>query len=251
MAVEPVPNEPRSNGPAVTTTPPSRALPIAGVILISFGVLAILLLHLIPPSNRINPMTRTISEYALGANGWLFDLGVLALAAGSAAVAITLVRARAVAPPATILIFGWTVALVMLVVFEKYDYSHGHSSGSGGLIHRMASLVAFLCLPAGALLAARLGRRDDRWRGVATWVRYSGWMSCACLGLLLYAIGQSFVTDVSWWRVFPLGALERLIALAEIVTLYALGVWSVRTARSADVPADPVSDGRGGAALVK
>jgi hypothetical protein len=248
-----VTNGPLPPGPLLTPTPSGKALPVAGLSLISLGVLTILLLHVIPPSSHTNPMTRTISEYALGANGWLFDLGVLALATGSAAVAVTLIRARVLsaAGPATILIFGWTAALVVLVVFEKYNFSHGQRTGASGLIHRMASLVAFLCLPAGAALAARRGRRDERWRRVATWVRYSAWLSWACLGLLLYAIGQGFVTDVSWWRVFPLGALERLIALAEIVTLYALGVWSVRTAGSAVLPIDPVGDGRGGAPLME
>jgi hypothetical protein len=253
VAVQPVTNEHLPPGAPVATTLPGRALPLTGLSSISLGVLAVLVLHVVPPSSRTNPMTRTISEYALGGNGWLFDLGVLALAVGSAAVAITLIRSGALAAtaPATILIFGWTAALVVLVVFEKYDYSNGPSTGPSGLIHRMASLVAFLCLPAGAALAARIGRRDERWRPVATRVRYSSWVSSACLGLLFYAVGQSFVTDVKWWRVFPLGALERLIALAEIVTLYALGFWALHTARSPDPSADLVGDGRGGTTLVQ
>ncbi|MDT7558237.1 MAG: hypothetical protein QOI68_2707, partial [Pseudonocardiales bacterium] len=79
--------------PVPRTAAAERAvLPTVGVGLLSLGSLLVLLLHVLPPSNQIDPMTRTISQYALGTNGWMFDVGVLALAAGSMAILAGLVR---------------------------------------------------------------------------------------------------------------------------------------------------------------
>jgi hypothetical protein len=99
------------------------------------------------------------------------------------------------------------------------------------MIHRMASLVAFLSLPTAALLASRgAARRNPSWRRPAALTRWAALASWATLSLLIYAVAQSFVTDVSWWRVFPLGGMERLIAVAEIVAVFAMGSWARRAA---------------------
>jgi len=220
--------------PAATGEVAARAaLPTAGLGLLALGSLLVLLLHVLPPSNQINAMTRTISEYALGANGWMFNVGVLALAAGSMLVLAGLVRAgvvRAVSG-SSVFVTLWSAALAVLVFFEKYDFANGEHSGASGMIHRMASLVAFLSLPTAALLASRgAARRNPSWRRPAAWTRWAALASCATLSLLLYAVAQSFVTDISWWRVFPLGGMERLIAFAEIVAVFAMGNWAGRAA---------------------
>ena len=245
---------------ASVTERAASALPGVGLSLLAFGSLLILLLHVLPPSNRVNPMTRTISQYALEANGWMFDVGVLLLAVGSMAVLAGLVRAgvvRAISGTSLFLTF-WSVSLAVLVVFEKYDYQNGMSTGASGMIHRMASLVAFLSLPIAVLLASRgAARRNPSWRRPAAWTRWAAIAAGACFSLLIYAIVQGFFTDTSWWRVFPLGGMERLIALSDVVAVSVLGVWA-RMARA--VPAEPlgsagladqVSDGPGGAALVQ
>jgi hypothetical protein len=255
---------PTVDDPVITGRPSAverAALPSAGLTLLSVGSLLILLLHVLPPSDRVNPMTRTISEYALGANGWMFDLGVLALAVGSMAVLAGLVRAGVVRAlgGTSLFITLWSASLTVLVIFEKYDYQNGGHTGASGMIHRMASLVAFLSLPLAVLLASRgAARRNPGWRRPAAWTRWAGIVSCACLSLLIYAIVRSLFTDVSWWRVFPLGAMERLIALSDIVAVSVLGIWA-RTARTVPLEApagsaglaDPVSDGAGSAALVQ
>jgi hypothetical protein len=266
------PGEPVVTFPPVPRTAAAEraVLPTVGVGLLSLGSLLVLLLHVLPPSNQIDPMTRTISQYALGTNGWMFDVGVLALAAGSMAILAGLVRGgvvRAVSGTSVFLTL-WSASLTVLVVFEKYDFAAGQHTGASGMIHRMASLVAFLSLPAGALLATRGAvRRNPSWRGPAAFTRWTAIVSWACVSLLIYAVAQSFFTDVSWWRLFPLGAMERLIAGAEVVAVFALGHWARRAATSpagtdpaglgpggADstgVAGDPVRDAGGGAALVQ
>jgi len=252
-------SDPVTTGRASAVERAAAALPTAGLSLLSVGSLLILLLHVLPPSNRVNPMTRTISQYALEANGWMFDVGVFALAVGSMAVLAGLVRAgvvRAISGTSLFLTF-WSVSLAVLVVFEKYDDQNGASTGASGMIHRMASLVAFLSLPIAVLLASRgAARRNPSWRRPATWTRWAAIAACACFSLLIYAIVQSFFTDTRWWRVFPLGGMERLIALSDVVAVFALGAWA-RIAQPGLAPAgsaglaDQVSDGPGGAALVQ
>jgi hypothetical protein len=221
--------------------------------LLALGSLLVLLLHVLPPSNRVSPWTRTISEYALGTNAWMFDLGVLALAAGSLAVLAGLVRIGAVRAlgGTSVLVTLWTASLVALVVFQKYDFAHGGHSGPSGLIHRMASLVAFLSLPSAALLAARgAAARHPEWARPAAQVRWAALVSCACLSLLVYAIGRGVLTDVAWWRVLPLGALERLIAGSEVITAITLGRWARQPPAGSALP-DPLGDGGAGAPLVQ
>ena len=223
--------------PAATGGTAERAtLANAGLGLLTLGSLLVLLLHVLPPSSQINPMARTISEYALGANGWMFDVGVLALAAGSMLVLAGLVRAGVVRAlsGSSVFVTLWSAALAVLVFFEKYDFANGEHTGASGMIHRLASLVAFLSLPTAALLASRgAARRNPSWRRPAALTRWAALASWATLSLLIYAVAQSFVTDVSWWRVFPLGGMERLIALAEIVAVFAMGSWARRAATDA------------------
>jgi hypothetical protein len=231
---------------------------VVGAALLGLGVLLVVLLHLVPPSSRVSPLTRTISEYALGPNRWMFDLGVVALALGSVAVLTTLVRGRVLRPAgtATVLILLWVLGLLTLVAFQKYNYQVDGGIGPGGAVHRLASLVAFLSLPSGGLLAARAGVRLPRWRRAAVITRWACLLACGCLGLLAYAVGESLVTGVHWWRVFPLGLLERIIAVAEIVALFTLARWAVLVGRVAEAAARarsarPGGDRRGGAPLVQ
>jgi hypothetical protein len=56
------------------------------------------LLRLVPPSAQVSPFYRTISEYALLDNGWVFNAAVLTLAAGSAAILAALLARRQARP---------------------------------------------------------------------------------------------------------------------------------------------------------
>jgi len=71
--------------PRCPCAPPSRS----GSLGTALAVLLVGVLHVID-GDRVDPVRRTISEYALRDHGWMFDLGVLALAAGSVAVLVAL-----------------------------------------------------------------------------------------------------------------------------------------------------------------
>ncbi|MBO0876682.1 MAG: DUF998 domain-containing protein [Pseudonocardia sp.] len=232
MSLSPARTDPllRPPGPSPTgeRIAGGTGLAAVGLGLTALSVLLIGLLHVLPPSDTVNPMTRTISEYALGSNGWLFDLAVLALAAGSVAVLIGLGRVGVLRASSAgwLFLILWVAGLVVLVIFEKHNWQAGPSTG--GYIHRVASLVAFLSLPAGALLTAGAGARVARWRVPSAVARAAALVALACFSPLLYAIARGVTTGVAWWRVFPLGAVERVLGLSEVLVVLALGWWVLR-----------------------
>ena len=119
-------------------------------------------LHVAPLSAGVDWERRTLSQYALLANGWAFDAAVLLLAAGSAAVLLALIRAEILPARsgAAVALGLWVAGLVGVVVFEKHNWSAGPSIS--GDVHRAASLLAFLSLPVAAVLAGSRRLRGQR-----------------------------------------------------------------------------------------
>ena len=121
----------------------------------------------------------------------------------------------------------WSVTLVVVVAFEKTNWSIGPSVS--GYIHRYASLAAFIALPVAALALGRRWRRDPqfgRLRGLdaARWAGVSlGWLSTIFLGVFLRPL-----TGVPWWQFVPLGLVERGLAVTEVVAVVVMGAWAWR-----------------------
>ena len=208
--------------------PPSRPWALSGVALIVAGAVAVLALHVVT-FDEIDPVRRTLSQYALGPWKPVFDAGVLAVAAGSAAVLAGLVRGGLVAVrgAAAALLAAWSVCLVVVVAFEKIDWSVGPTPA--GYVHRYASLLAFFCLPAAALALGRAWRGDARWSGFARATRWLGVASLSWLAPILLGFALRSVTGVPWWRFVPLGLFERGLALTEVAALVVMGLWAART----------------------
>ena len=220
-----------THAPAPTRT--ARGTAVLGVLLVGAGVVAVLALHVLAP--EVAPLRRTLSQYALGPWKPAFDAGVLAVAACSAAVLAALLRAGLVRwrDPAAVLLAAWTAGLVVVVAFEKIDWSVGPTPT--GYLHRYASLVAFLCLPAAALALGRAWRDDPCWGRFAGWTRWLGvaalvWLAPFLLGFVLRPL-----TGVPWWQFVPLGLFERGVALTEVVAVVVMGLWAARAARTESV----------------
>jgi len=167
---------------------------------------------------------QTISEYVYSSGAWAFDIGVVALAAGSAALILGLVRRRLVTPisPGSIFLTLWVIGLAGIVAFPKHNWAIG-PSGSG-TVHRVASLIAFLAGPVAVLLIARR-HRDSGVARAAFWLAIGG---LAFLGVLVGAIVTAAVTGGSWWQLIPLGLVERGITGFDVAAVVALGVWVIR-----------------------
>jgi hypothetical protein len=218
----------------VVTSPravaPGARAGLAGVLL---ALVIIGAMHLVGPSSQVDPIRRTISEYALLPGGWLFDVAVVGLALGSAGVIAALVAARLASARSlpVVLLGAWCVGLLLVVAFEKTNWSIGPSVS--GYIHRYASLVAFIALPLGALLLARRQRHDRAARPFRLGVQVGSWLALASFLPIVAAIALRGVIGVPWWRAVPLGLLERGLALAEVVVVALLGLWALAHARRA------------------
>lgn len=168
----------------------------------------------------------TISEYVYTDFGWAFALGVIALSAGSAALWLALLRTRRLraGSPASVLLAFWAIGLAAIVVFPKHDWSVGPSTS--GSIHRVASLVAFIALPIAVLLIAGRRQRRKSWAASAAFGLALGGL--AFLGVLLGAVVVGGITGGSWWRIIPLGLIERGLVGFEVAAVLAMGIWVIR-----------------------
>lgn len=196
-----------------------------GLAAVGVGIMVVVGLDFVS-LDTVNPLRRTISEHGLGAYGWIFGLGVAILAAGSAAIGVTLARTRLAGAVGTIAIMVWSVGLFMAATFPKANWAVGPSMS--GYVHRTASVVAFLALPLAALVIARPWRHRERRRPA---------LAAFCLGIgsLAWVAGIAavvFLADRPWWQVMPLGLVERGLAVTEIAALIALGVLAGQRGRS-------------------
>jgi hypothetical membrane protein len=190
---------------------PRRVRSVITLAGLTLGAALVLLLQVIPPTDEISPMTRTISEYGLSSNAWIFNLAVVLIAAVSVLTFAPLARTQ---PVAAVFAGLWVVSLLVIVAFPKTDWAVGPSSG--GTLHRAASVVGFVCLPIAVLLAARAATRHKRLTQALAIV------SLLWFAVILGAVGVAFVDDTRWWELIPLGLVERLLALTELLAIGAL-----------------------------
>jgi hypothetical protein len=210
----------------VTRPDGGRLLGLIGAAMIVSGAALVGLLHLREPS--VSPVRRTLSEYALGDHGWLFNAAVLLLAAGSLVTVLALVTAGLLrsASLGSLALAVWSLALAGVVAFPKHNWAIGPSMT--GEIHRGLSVLAFVSLPIAAILAGWAGRRS--W-----WGRSS--MLLGAVSLLAFApipiayLAEPY-TGVRWWRAIPLGLVERGLALSEVVAVLVLALWAARESRA-------------------
>lgn len=215
----------------------ARSWALSGTALVAAGVVAVLGLHVV--AAEIDPVRRPLSQYALGPWKPVFDAGVLAVAIGSVAVLAALARARLVRlrGAAATLMAAWSACLVVVVAFEKIDWSVGPTPA--GYVHRYASLLAFLCLPVAALALGRAWRTDARWGRFATATCWLGAVALAWLAPILLGFVLRPLTGVPWWQFVPLGLFERGLALTEVATVVVMGMWAARAGLVSPRPPAP------------
>jgi hypothetical protein len=212
----------------MSAAPTSRASRLAvGIALvgITLGVVVLGVLHLVEPTASISAVRRTISEYQLTDLGWAFNAGVLAIAAGSAVLLVVLVRDRLTGPGGAVLMSGWIAGLLVLTAFPKHNWAIGPSAT--GQVHRMASLVAFLCLPIAVMLIA--GRRGGGLpRGLARAATALAGLALVWFAPIIVAMAGHRAGGLPWWQTIPLGLVERGLALTQIGALSLLCVAVLR-----------------------
>jgi hypothetical protein len=221
-------------GPATTAI---RAVGLAatGLSMLLFAVLHVAV-------HRVHPVRDTLSDYALTRDGWLFDLAVLVLAAGSALLLAPLRggagrhkeagRHKAGRRPIAHLVAraafaAWCLGLTVLVAFPRDPV--GAATTATGEIHRWAAVAALCGLPVGALLTAV--RRPGRC-AAAVVVASAGCLLALLPFVTAYLVGSPLRPAV--------GLLERTVSVAEVVVL----LLTARLCRPADGPTRGSPTGR-------
>jgi len=213
-------------------------LSVTGIVGLAAGAVLLLLLQIIPPTNEISPLRRTISEYALSSNKWIFDIAVGLVVLGSVSGFIALIRRGSLRLFSAAGFFSalWTIGLLVVIAYPKNNWAIGPSSS--GTVHRLASVVAFVCLPIAVLLVAKALNSAPRFSVQA---RASRWLAIASLlwfGVILGAVVVAMIINKHWWELIPLGLIERLLALTEVVALGSLFI-PLRVPQTQMIPATP------------
>lgn len=193
--------------------------------LAAFAMLGVM--EVIAVRQGYDPVTATLSQHALRDQGWVFTAAMVVLAAGSAAIVLSLVasgiaRMRSSAAAASAL---WCLGLVLVASFTKHDWSAGASPS--GYAHWTGTVMAFLSLPCFAVLLARPWFGDPRWRKHAGLTALLGIVAVLCLLPIGAAMATHVLTGTPWWEIVHLGVVERLLAFAEFVVVVAAAWWAL------------------------
>lgn len=198
-----------------------------GIGALAAGAALVALLGVLPSSTPVSVLRQTISQYGLTSNSWIFNVAVLLIALGSAAILGELWRERRLPGASAVLGGLWTVGLLVIVAFPKTNWAVDAGS-VGGALHRIASVIAFVCLPIAVLRAASTAFPDAP--GRRTLARVLGWASLGWFVAILAAVPVGLVVGGNWWELIPLGLMERGLALTEVLTLVALAAPVVQPA---------------------
>lgn len=217
---------------AATASNARPAVAFTGIAGLATGAALIVLLALIPPTDQVSVTRQTISQYGLTDGKWVFDLAVLLVAAGSALILWHLSWQRRLPTASAVLGTLWTVSLLVIVAFPKANWAVVTGFSLGGTVHRAASLIGFGCLPFAVLAAARTAFPDSPGRRFTA--RLFAVLSLAWFGAILVAVVVAAVTGQHWWALIPLGAVERGMALTDLIALTVLALPSVPARRPAE-----------------
>jgi hypothetical protein len=128
-----------------------RLAALIAAVAAAVNLLVLGLLHVVSP--EVDPVTRAVSEYALGDFGWLATIGTVAEGVGAIALAVALRRERAAA--FLLLVFGLMNLVMPLFPVDAL----GMPPTSAGRVHNVLGNLTFVLFPVAALLLFRALRR--------------------------------------------------------------------------------------------
>jgi hypothetical protein len=205
-----------------------------GSVLACTAVIA--LLHVLPAGRALDPLSVPISNDALTRAGWLFDLAVLLLALGLAALLWALVAGGWTAPSSAAFTVLAACCLGMIVVTVVPDRTSGGALTTAGRVHWVAAMAAFGGIP---LVPALLGRRCAVGSGCSRVPRVARWLSRSAavwFTVLLTGSVLRFATSLDVWHVG--GVVERGLAVTDVLVAIVLAGWAQR-ARHGACPLGP------------
>ncbi|MEU8115960.1 DUF998 domain-containing protein [Micromonospora sp. NPDC053740] len=172
-------------------------------------------------NDDLNPWALTISDFAVSDRGGVIDIAMVVLALATVALLYGLRRASPPRPrsgrTAELLLGAWVGGLLLAAVVPTNE--PGTAMTTAAYLHRYASVIAFLALPAAGWL---LARRPDLTPAART---------LRALVLLSLALAAAMI-----WSAYPgdrmlIGLAERLLILTEVAVLATVATTLTRPAR--------------------
>jgi hypothetical protein len=164
------------------------------------------------------PPEISLSQYGLGAAGWLFSVWVIVLATGP----LLLLRYRPVPGPARALVligFVGTVVMALVRTDEGAPQMTAHAK-----VHMAAAVVALVFLPVGILFALRFAER--RWYLLGAWLAAAG---AVVGGLVLLAAAGLDAAGLGPARSWALWQGTLIVIEMLLVTVYAVVIDTVES----------------------
>ncbi len=213
----------------------AHRLAVTGLAGIGIATLLEVVMQMVPGGRRLDPLTATISAFALEPGGWLFSVGVIILAVASTVLGAALLVARLVSwrQPWAIWYALWCIGLVGLTVITKTEI--GPNSSVQSRIHWSFTLLAFVSLPLAVLLIVRELRRRARTEHLRLPrpLRAATVLMWIAVGWFVLLAGQSALSVLHRDGLFPwVGLIERGVAVTEMAAVVCLGWWVIHERRA-------------------
>ncbi len=176
--------------------------------------LTVLLLHFIQPD--LNPLSRLVSQYALGKQGWLLTVGLMGFAVSAFTLACALagtsntIRLRI----GVVLLSIWSLCAILAALFPTDPIPPRGPMSLSGMIHSIAANIGFFSLT-GAILVCSGHLRAVFGRSAWTHVIF-GLALASVLSLILFLI--AFVVAVTFGLLIH-GLFERLVIAVDLAWL--------------------------------
>ena len=182
------------------------------------AALIIVALHAIKP--EFEPSWRFISEYAIGANGWVMTLAFLIWASSCAALALALRREVRTWPGriGVVVLLIVAAALVPAGLFAQDPVTtKPEELTASGHIHAMASMIGIPGIPIAAMLiSSGLWRHNPAWtphRAAVMTAAHATWISLALMAIyLMWAVPRSGGFNPDVWA----GWMNRVVVMAYV-----------------------------------
>ncbi len=185
-------------------------------------------LHLLQPG--LDPLREAVSYYVHGRSGWLLTAGLLALAAGSAALLAecALAAPGAVGRTGSLLLGIWTLGVAIGGVFPADPPGHwDRPPSTAGALHGLAAMAALTALPIGAWISSRRLRPRLTPRA-GGWLVGLSYLQAASYLIFSASLAPVFVTSGPPWL---MGLTERLLLAAACLWIGAAASCVARIAR--------------------
>lgn len=197
----------------------TAALGTIGVLGVAYFAATLVAMHAIRAD--LDPVDRTISEYALGAWGAL--MGLAWVVCGVAVLALALGLHRSLEPGRHARLAVWSMVFAGLAGFVVSGLFTTDVPGTTGTfvggVHSTVGSIGLLAVPVGAFLLAGVFARDSTWTRLARPARWFAWGMAATLAARIAIAAASPAAYA--------GLGQRLLWLWMLAWLGVLG-WQMR-----------------------